>query len=292
MGQDAPAAVASASQAGGARVGVGLRRPYHDDWQALRPRLDFLEIHPENYRDTGSADFADLEALRGDYAVSLHGVSLGLGNAALDERLLASLNELTVRLEPVFVSEHLCWTVHANQHFHHLLPMPFTQETHERLATHIHQVQDRLKRPLLIEPIAAYMRHCEDDRDEVDLVNGLTRATGCGVLLDLTNLYVNACNHGEDPRDFLRRLDATAVREIHLAGCHCNRFADGEIWIDSHDRPVPEAVWALYDLMLARMGPRPTLLERDASLPPLAELITEIGRAQTRMNVGDCHVAC
>ena len=170
--------------------------------------------------------------------------------------------------------------------------MPFTQETHQRLATHIQRVQDRLRRPLLIEPIAAYMRHREDDRDEVDLVNGLVRATGCGVLLDLTNLYVNARNHGEDPWDFLCRLDATAVREIHLAGCHCNLFADGEMWIDSHDRPVPESVWALYDLMLARLGPRPTLLERDASLPPLAELVTEIGRAQACMRTGTHHVAC
>ncbi len=291
MGQVA-SAVASASKTPDAWTGIGLRRPHHEAWRTLRPRVDFLEIHPENYRDTGSADYADLETLRHDYAISLHGVSLGLGNAALDAQALHCLAELTLRLEPALVSEHLCWTAHAGRHFHQLLPMPFTQETHDRLVAHIQQVQDHLKRSLLIEPIAAYMRYREDDRDEVDLINGLAGATGCGVLLDLTNLYVNGRNHGEDAHDFLNRIDVTAVREIHLAGCHCNQFAGGEMWIDSHDRAVPEAVWALYDAVLARMGPRPTLLERDAALPPLAELVSEIGRAQRSTSGNGRDVAC
>ncbi|MDA8389271.1 MAG: DUF692 domain-containing protein [Gammaproteobacteria bacterium] len=282
MGQDAPPVTAAPREADG-RIGIGLRQPHHEAWLALRPPVDFLEIHPENYRDTGSAQYTDLETLRQDYAVSLHGVSLGLGNATLDAKPLACLCELNRRLEPLFVSEHVCWTAFRGHHFHHLLPMPFTRETHDRLTAHIQEVQDALRRPILIEPIAAYMRHREDDRDEVDLINGLAAATGCGILLDLTNLYVNARNHGEEAEDFLARIDAAAVHEVHLAGCRLNRFPDGHMWIDSHDTVVPDGVWSLYDTLCARMGPRATLLERDASLPALPELVDEIGRAQRRM---------
>ena len=266
-------------------VGIGLRTAHHQAWKALRPRVDFFEIHPENYRDIGSAAYADVELLRRDYAVSLHGVSLGLGNAELDSRALSMLRELTARLDPVFVSEHLCWTAFGSRHFNHLLPMLFTSETEDRLASHIQQVQDMLRRPLLVEPIAAYMRHREDDIEEVELINNLVERTGCGILLDLTNLHVNALNHGEDPRDFLERIDASSVREVHIAGCRLNSFPDGEMWIDSHDSPVPDSVWKLHGEMLSRMGPRPTLLERDASLPPLDELAAEISGAQRRMNL-------
>ncbi len=291
MGQNPPA-LAATPRAADLSIGIGLRQPHHDAWLALRPPVDFLEIHPENYKDTGSAQYADLETLRQDYAVSVHGVSLGLGNATLDAQPLLCLQELNRRLEPLFVSEHLCWTAYQGRHFHHLLPMPFTQETHDRFVAHIQQVQDTLRRPILIEPVAAYMRHREDDRDEVDLINGLVAATGCGILLDLTNLYVNACNHGEDAENFLTRIDADAVREIHLAGCRLNRFGDGHMWIDSHDTVVPDSVWSLYDLTRARMGPRATLLERDASLPALQELVEEIMPARDRMRAGTAHVAC
>lgn len=268
---------------GSGAVGIGLRPVHQEAWKALRPQVDFLEIHPENYRDTGSLAYRVLEQLRQDYAVSLHGVSLGLGNAQPNPRALSSLCHLVERLEPVLVSEHLCWTAHEDQHFNHLLPLPFTQETENRLVRNIQQVQNRLRRPLLIKPIAAYLRYREDEMTEIELIHRLVERTGCRILLDLTNLYVNARNHGENPLSFLEHLDSSKVEEIHIAGCHQNHFPGGSLWIDSHDSPVPQEVWELFEAMLAGMGMRPTLLERDTAFPPLENLVAEISIARQRM---------
>ncbi|MCL5980808.1 MAG: DUF692 domain-containing protein [Gammaproteobacteria bacterium] len=266
------------------RIGIGLRAPQHGAWKQLQPPVDFLEIHAENYFDAGSPARADLDLLRQDYAISIHGVGLGLGNDMLNLRHLQSLQDLVGHTEPFVVSEHLCWTGLQGAYFNHLLPMPFTEETLVRVSDHIEQVQTALGRTLLIEPIAAYLRYQEDRINEADLLNALVDRTGCRLLLDATNLYVNSRNHGENPQAFLGKIRFSAVEEIHLAGCHLNQFQDGRIWIDSHDRPVSDGVWALYRQILSLAGPRPTLIERDAHLPPLQELVDEAEHARLLMN--------
>ncbi|WP_437560102.1 MNIO family bufferin maturase [Acidithiobacillus sulfuriphilus] len=276
-------AVNNAKTPDGGCIGIGLRVPQHREWTQLKPPVDFLEIHAENYFDAGSPARADLDLLRPDYAVSIHGVGLGLGNAALNIRHLQSLRDLVARTEPFVVSEHLCWTGLQGAYFNHLLPMPFTEETLARVSDHIELVQSVIGRPLLIEPIAAYLRYQEDRINEADLLNALVDRTGCGLLLDATNLYVNSRNHGENPQTFLEKIRFSAVEEIHLAGCHLNQFQDGRVWIDSHDRPVADEVWALYRQILSLAGPRPTLIERDANLPPLQELVDEAEHAQLLM---------
>ncbi|MHB1579894.1 MAG: MNIO family bufferin maturase [Acidithiobacillus sp.] len=268
------------------RIGIGLRVAQHEAWRLLRPSVDFIEIHAENYFNAGSPARADLDLLRQDYAVSIHGVGLGLGNDTLDDRHVRSLQELVVHSEPFVVSEHVCWTGLQGAHFNHLLPMPFTRETLIRVSDHIEQVQSVLGRTILIEPIAAYLRYKEDQINEADLLNALVDRTGCGILLDVTNLYVNSRNHGEDPQIFLDTIRFSAVEEIHLAGCHLNQFRDGSVWIDSHDRSVSDDVWALYRRILDRAGPRPTLIERDANLPALQQLVDEAQRARLFMQEG------
>lgn len=262
------------------RAGVGLRGAHHADWLERRPACGWLEAHAENYFADGGPLPALLDDLHRDYPLSIHGVGLGLaGIEPLDRVHLARLKALVDRHQPELVSEHLCWGAAHGVHFNDLLPIPFTRESLTHVCHRIDEVQEALGRRILIEHLASYVRFEEDEIPEAVFLGLLAQRTGCGVLLDLNNLYVNACNHGFDAGDFLAALPVEAIGEIHLAG-HQSSSIDGEaILIDTHDSAVNEAVWQLYRTALQRFGPRPTLIEWDSNLPTLDELLKEAARA-------------
>lgn len=266
-------------------AGLGLRTPHIHEVLATRPAMGWFEVHSENYFAPGGSGIRLLEQVRRDYPLSLHGVGLGLGSTApLDTTHLDRLAALIQRVEPFLVSEHLCWSATPERHLNDLLPLPFTEEAIAHLCARIDAVQTRLGRPLLLENISSYCRFREDAMPEWDFVAAVARRSGCQLVLDINNIYVSSVNHGFDPRHYLAAIPAAAVGEIHLAG---HEAAQGCL-IDTHSRPVDEAVWALYAETIARIGPRPTLIERDADIPPLADLLAEARHAAHIMEA--CHV--
>lgn len=262
-----------------APVGIGLRAPHHGAFAASQPALGFIEVHSENYFG-GGAPRAWLARVRADYAVSLHGVGLSLGGPdPLDEEHLGRLAGLVSACDPLFVSEHLSWGSLGGRHANELLPMPFTREAVTHLAARIGRVQDRLGRRILVENVSAYWRFPEGAMEEAQFVAEVAAASGCAILLDVNNVWVNAANHGGDPRRFLEAIPAGMVAEMHLAG---HERVDALV-LDTHAAPVAESVWALYADAVARFGPVPTLVERDANLPPLETLVAEAHRAAAVM---------
>jgi uncharacterized protein (UPF0276 family) len=273
-------------------VGIGWRHPHYAQLLQTRPALDFLEVHSENFFGAGGAALALLQQARALYPVSLHGVGLALGSVAgVDPWHLEQLAGLAERIEPLLVSDHACFArgavngleVHAGD----LLPIPFNQASLELFCRHVQQVQERLRRPLLVENLSAYLTPAGSDRSETDFLGELVQRTGCGLLVDVNNIYVNALNAriagGPDAADPLRacehwldQLPAAAVGEIHLAG-HC--VMDG-IVIDDHGSRLAEEVWQLYAHAIARFGARPSLIEWDTAIPPLAVLLGEAERAR------------
>ncbi|MEW6707191.1 MAG: DUF692 domain-containing protein [Pseudomonadota bacterium] len=269
-------------------AGIGLRQPHYQAVLEGRPPLAFVEVHSENFFAEGGAALAVLQQAREHYELSLHGVGLALGSAAgLDPWHLERLARLVQRTEPRFVSDHACFAraplrsggpvVHAND----LLPVAFTQASLDLMAANVQQVQERLQRPLLVENLSAYVAWADDAMPEAEFFNALVRRTGCGLLLDLNNLVVNALNAGADPVAtacaYVDAIDARAVREIHLAGYH----DDGEIVIDDHGSRVHDPVWQVYRHAMARLGPVPTLIEWDTDLPALQVLLDEAARAES-----------
>lgn len=262
-----------------ATAGIGLRSAHVAEIVAGRPQVGFLEIHAENYM-SGSSALAALDRLRWDYPISLHGVGLSLGGAgALDTRHLARFKLLADQLDPAFVSEHLSWSGTAGIYLNDLLPLPYTEEALDLFCSHVDQVQDALGRRLLVENPASYLRFRHSTMDEAEFLGAVVERTGCGVLCDVNNLYVNARNFGVDPIAYLDALPASAVAEIHLAGHHCNDVDGRQILIDDHGSPVAEPVWALYGEAIERFGCVPTLIEWDTHIPPLAVLLAEAQRA-------------
>lgn len=272
-------------------VGIGLRHPHYAEVLETRPALDFLEVHSENFFGDGGAALAVLAEARGHYAISLHGVGLALGSAAgIDAQHLAQLARLVERIEPVRVSDHACFArglaggapVHAAD----LLPIPFNDAALDVLCDNVQRVQDRLRRTLLVENLSAYLGWSASDQAEPEFLVALCKRTGCQLLVDVNNLYVNALNAGaSDPLQACRRwLDAIAperVGELHLAGHRHVSDAHGEIVIDDHGCRVDAAVWQLYRHALQRFGPVPSLVEWDTDLPPLAVLLDEVATART-----------
>jgi uncharacterized protein (UPF0276 family) len=275
-----------------ARAGIGLRAPHVAEILSQRRPIAWLEVHPENYMGDGPA-LRDLERVRENYAISLHGVGLSLGTAGpLDARHLERLAALVERIAPVLVSEHLSWSVADGAYLNHLLPLPLTEEALEVVASHVDQVQARLRRRILVENPSSYLRFTDSTIPEAVFLAELTRRTGCGVLCDVNNLYVSSRNVGFDPIRYLEALPPAVVNEIHLAG-HAINDADGhEILIDDHGGPVANAVWRLYALALERFGTVPTLIEWDTNLPPLDVLLAEAAEAQALMSriAGGAHV--
>lgn len=262
------------------RCGIGLRAPHHQEVLERLPPVGWFEAHSENYFADGGAAVDTLRRVREHYPVALHGVGLALGSAApLDRGHLAKLVRLERLIEPWAVSEHVCWGYAGGRHTNDLLPMPRTQESLRHLAARVGELQDALGRQVLLENVSSYLEFAADEFGEAEYLAALVAESGCGLLLDVNNVYVNARNHGFDPQDYFRRLPAGAVREIHLAGHEVARIDGHELRIDTHDRPVCDAVWALYASARARFGPVPALVEWDAALPPLATLVAEAQRA-------------
>lgn len=263
-----------------ARAGIGLRAEHYDAVLEDRPPVGWLEVHSENYFGAGGKPLDYLERIRAHYPLSLHGVGLSIGSTdPLDRQHLAKLKDLMRRFEPTLVSEHLSWSSVGGRYLNDLLPLPYTEEALYHMIARVAQVQDALSRPILIENPSSYLQYVESAIPEWEFLAVLAERTGCGVLLDVNNIYVSARNHGFDASAYLRAIPRHLVREIHLAGFTVNRFDGGEILVDTHDRPVWPAVWALYRQAVQRFGPVPTLIEWDTDLPELAVLVDEARRA-------------
>jgi uncharacterized protein (UPF0276 family) len=262
-----------------ALAGIGLRSPHVGEVMATRPSVGFLEVHAENYMAGGPA-LASLERLRADYPVSVHAVGLSLGGPdELDARHLARLKSLVDRIEPVLVSEHLAWSVAGGVYFNHLLPLPYDKASLDVVCRRVTRVQEMLGRTILVENPSLYLRFRRSTIPEGEFLAALVERTGCGLLLDVNNVYVSCRNFGEDPAAYLDAIDPATVGEVHLAG-HAENEADGRtILIDDHGSPVAEPVWQLHARMLERLGPVPTLVEWDTSLPALDVLLAEAAKA-------------
>ncbi len=280
----------SAAAALAPRAGIGLRAPHYRDMLARRPALAFLEVHSENYFGAGGPPHFYLERLRRDYPLSLHGVGLSLGSGdPLDPAYLARLQSLIERYQPARVSDHLCWTSVGGRHAHDLLPLPFTAAMARHVAARIRQVQDALGCRILVENASSYVAFSESDMSEWDFVNEVVAASDCLLLLDVNNVYVNAVNHGFDAHAYLEAMPAGRVAEIHLAGFDTDERA--ACLVDTHGKPVHAPVWELYRDTVRRFGPRPTLIEWDADLPPLDTLLDEAARANAILEACDALAA-
>lgn len=263
-----------------ASAGIGLRAPHYGELLERLPPLAFLEVHSENYFCDGGAPLAWLERFRAHYPLSFHGVGLSLGSAdPLDERHLARLAALVRRFEPALVSEHLCWSSFGGRHANDLLPLPYTREALDHVVRRVGAVQERLGRRIAVENVSAYHRFPESTIPEWEFAAEAARRSGCGLLVDVNNIWVNAVNQGFDPLRHLAAIDPRTVDEIHLAG-----FDAGEAGlIDTHGTPVAAEVWRLYEAALTRFGPRPTLIEWDTDIPALDVLLGEAAKARAML---------
>jgi hypothetical protein len=264
-----------------ARGGLGLKAEHYRDVLSQSPDIGFFEIHAENYMGAGGPPHRYLEAIRERYPLSLHGVGLSIGGTGpLDVEHLARLKTLDALYEPGLFSEHLAWSTHAQGYLADLLPLPYTGETLQHVARHIDQVQDTLGRQMLLENPSSYLAFEESTYSEPDFIREAARRTGCGLLLDVNNIFVSATNLGFGPEAYVDQYPTHLVQEIHLAG-HSATTDSKELplLIDDHASPVSDPVWDLYSYVVSRIGPVPTLIERDADVPPLTELIAEAQRA-------------
>jgi uncharacterized protein (UPF0276 family) len=253
-------------------VGIGLRASHYREFLDSHPQADWLEVHSENYFGDGGYDLHVLEHVRSQYPISLHGVALSLGSAdGVRAGHLAKLKRLVDRIEPALVSEHLCWSALGPRHFNDLLPMPYTGEALQRVALHVTQVQETLRRRILIENVSRYLQFRASEMSEFAFLAELAKRSGCGILLDVNNVFVNSVNHGFDPEKALLQIAKDAVDEIHLAG----HSAAGALLIDDHGSRVVQQVWSLYQTACRRFGPVPTLIEWDTSIPALEVLLDE-----------------
>jgi uncharacterized protein (UPF0276 family) len=264
-----------------ARAGIGLRAIHYHEVLETLPAVGWLEVHSENYFGDGPP-LHYLERARAHYPLSLHGVGLSLGSTdPLGQSHLGQLDALVRRVEPFVVSEHLSWSSVGGRYLNDLLPLPYTEEALAHVAERIVQVQEFLGRQILVENVSSYLQYQDSTIPEAEFLAEVSRRSGCGILLDVNNVYVSATNHGFDALAYLDAVPVEPVREIHLAGYSVNRFEDGEILIDTHSRRVAEPVWALYRCALERFGAAPTLIEWDADIPPLAVLLAEARRAES-----------
>jgi uncharacterized protein len=264
-----------------ASAGIGLRAPHLAEFLDRRPQMDWVEVHSENYFGNGIPT-AWLVKVREAYDLSLHGIGLSIGSTdPLNRNHLESLKGLIDRVEPLFVSDHLCWSSIGGNYLNDLLPLPYTEEALDHLVSRVLEIQDRLGRKLLVENISSYLEFRGSRIPEWEFIAELSLRSGCGILLDVNNIYVSARNHGFDPYQYLQAIPVASVAEMHLAGFTKKHFEDGEILIDSHNRPVAPEVWRLFCAAVARFGATPTLIEWDSDLPSLDTLLGEAGKAQS-----------
>lgn len=260
-----------------ANAGIGLRSPHHREVLAAPPAVGWLEVHSENFFGPGGEPLRVLEAVRTRYPISLHGVGLSLGSAdELSLHHLRKLKTLADRIEPAAISEHLCWSSIGNCYLNDLLPLPYTHAALDHVCARIGRAQDFLGRRLLIENVSSYLRFAGAEMPEWEFVAEVSRRSGCGILLDVNNIFVSACNHGFRAQDYLAAIPVERVGEIHLAGYE----QEGDLLVDTHSRPVYEPVWQLYAEALGRFGAVPTLIEWDNDIPQLAVLVGEADKAQ------------
>jgi len=263
-----------------ARAGIGLRSQHHASILTAVPAPAWIEAHTENYFHAGGPAVRALERARSLYPLSLHGVGLGLGSAdPLDRAHLERVRTAVRRFEPALVSEHACWGHVDGEHFNDLLPLPYTEEAALHLAARVREVQDFLGRQILVENLSAYVSFAHSHLSEGEFLGLVVERSGCGLLLDVNNAYVNAVNLGLGLDDFFAALPAKAVQEIHLAGHSRRRIGARDLLLDDHGSAVCEAVWALYESVLQRLGPVPTLIEWDNDVPDLHTLLAEAARA-------------
>lgn len=263
------------------KAGLGLRAPHLKQVREQQPDVAWFEVHSENYFVSGGPALAALEEIRERYPLSLHGVGMSLGGADdLDPDHLHRLKTLADRIEPAMVSEHLCWSAIGGRWLNDLLPLPYTKEALHRVCAHVQQVQETLGRRILVENVSSYLRFLPEDMPEWAFVAEVAKRTGCGLLLDVNNIHVSACNHGFDGEEFLAGIPLGSVEEIHLAGYE---ETDG-LLVDTHSRPVYPAVWELYDRALQRFGPVPTLIEWDQDIPTFEVLQREAAKAQSYLD--------
>ena len=284
---DGSTRAAAAVQPLPAAAGIGLRAQHHADVLARAPAVGWLEAHSENYFAAGGSQRHYLYAVRERYPVALHGVGLSLGSVdPLDRAHLAALDELVRELEPALVSEHASWGSFGGVHYNDLLPLPYTEEALRHLAARVASVQDTLGRQILIENASTYLDFKNSELREWEFLAALVAESGCGLLLDVNNVYVSAVNHGFDAYGYLRALPRRAVGEIHLAGHARVERAGTEILIDDHGSRVCADVWRLYAAAIERFGPVPTLIEWDTNLPDLDVLVAEAHRADRIRSAG------
>jgi len=259
------------------RFGLGLRPPHYAAFLDGDVKVDFVEVISENFMVPGGRPLLTLARIREKYPVAMHGVSLSIGSAdGLRRDYLEKLKSLADRLQPLFVSDHLSWSRIDDFNSHDLLPLPYTTEALDLVCTNIAQAQDMLGRALLIENPSSYVQFSGADMTEWQFLAQMCARTGCGLLLDVNNIFVSASNHGFDAMAYLDGIPAGHVRQIHLAG-----HSQGQgLLIDTHDQPVRDEVWALYEAACRRIGPVATMIERDDAIPPLEELLLELDTAR------------
>jgi uncharacterized protein (UPF0276 family) len=258
--------------------GLGLRPPHYQDFLGGDMPVDFVEVISENFMVKGGKPLNVLAAIRERYPVALHGVSMSIGSAdGIELDYLHRLKALADRVQPLWVSDHLCWTGLEGFNSHDLLPLPYTEEALRVVCANLRLAQDVLERPLLLENPSTYLQFADDELPEWAFLSEVCRRTGCFLLLDVNNVYVSATNHGLDPAAYLAGVPAERVRQIHLAG-HSNNGRG--LLIDTHDHPVSDPVWSLYQNARGRLGAVATMIERDDAIPPLAELLTELDLAR------------
>jgi uncharacterized protein len=260
-----------------AGFGLGLRSAHYGAFLAAPQRVDWLELISDNYMVAGGKPLAMLDAIRERYPMAMHGVALSIGAVAGPDRdYLRALAGLARRVDPLWISDHLCWTGVHGRNLHDLLPLPYTEEALQVVVRNLRQVQDVLGRQILIENVSSYVEYKASQMSEWAFLREVCREADCLLLLDLNNIHVSAVNHGFDAHAFLRAMPAERVRQIHLAG-HTDH---GDHLVDTHDQPVADPVWALYEEALQRFGPVATMIERDDHIPPLAELTAELDIAR------------
>ena len=264
-----------------AHAGIGLRAPHIEQVIAELPPVEWFELHSENFFAAGGDALRQLEAVRAHYPISLHGVGLSLGSAESDYRKhLTQLKTLVDRVQPGLVSEHLSWGAAGSIHLNGLLPLPYTEEALAVMIEHVDATQSLLQRQILIENASTYLEYRHSTMPEWEFIRELAQRTGCGVLLDVNNIYVNSVNHQFDPMQFITAIDPATVGEMHLAGFTRKTGLAAPLLIDSHDHPVYPEVWALYRQTVAQIGVKPTLIEWDARIPPFAVLQGEAATAE------------
>ena len=267
----------------GLGFGLGLRTDHYEAILSGRPKVDWFEALTENYLAPGGKPLHYLDRIRTEYPVVLHGVSLSIGSSdPLNTEYLAQLKKLMARVEPAWVSDHLCWTGIAGKNLHDLMPLPYTSGALDHVAARVRQVQDFLGRQILLENVSSYVTYRDSEMPEWEFLSEIARRADCLLLLDVNNIYVSAFNHGFDPISYLDGVPADRVRQIHLAG---HEYCGTHI-IDTHDADVVDPVWALYAEAIRRFGAVATMIERDDSIPPLGALLAELDQARELACVG------